>query len=311
LIKTRIESVGVMSQLGDEIIVSYDTGPGRTVTNLITALFAMQESANPITVGTIEPTGIIAVEIENTDILTFIMKLREIVGGYISVNADKELDWLNDIGEDKGQQIRYRKNLVGISRIIDYGAPWGNRLYCYGAGEGDAKIKLSDAEGQTEDYVEDTDSQAIYGVISRALRDPSITHPDTLLAWANQKLDELSLPLTTYRINAVDLAARDARFDFDKLELGSIITIIDEDLEIDVEARVIKISRSDLNGEVMEIEVANRTKDVLDLFSEPVRPHSLSYRCRSNHYPGVIHRPGLANSWDNRNHWRLYPDGND
>ncbi|PJB49262.1 MAG: hypothetical protein CO103_06175, partial [Chloroflexi bacterium CG_4_9_14_3_um_filter_45_9] len=184
MIQTRIETVSILSQLNDELVIDYDTGSvGKTITQIVTDLLALQVSTNPITVGTIQPTVSRAIRVQGDTILGALLKLRDTVGGYVSVDSDHKLNWMNNIGEDKGQQIRYRKNLIGITRTMDF-ANFGNRLYCYGAGEGDARIKLSDAEGQVEDYVEDAESQAIYGIIVRQLVDKSITHPDTLLAWA-------------------------------------------------------------------------------------------------------------------------------
>jgi len=265
----RIECTGVLSQLRGEFVESYDTGEsGDTVTNIVTAFLAEQVSATPITVGTIEPTDTLAVSVTGDDILSALLQLREVVGGYISVDEDNALNWLSDIGEDKGQQIRYRKNLKGIERDVDY-STFGNRLYCYGAGEGDARIKLSDADGQTEDYVEDAASQAIYGIVIKRLVEKSITHPDTLLAWANQQLAQRKDPVTTYRLDMVELSETSADFSFDKLQLGSIVTVIDEDLGIDVSARVVRIYRPDLyEPQNIEVEIANRVQDITNLLGE-------------------------------------------
>ena len=269
MIQTRIETVSILSQLNDELVIDYDTGSaGKAITQIVTDLLALQVSTNPITIGTIQPTVSRAISVQGGTILGALLKLRDTVGGYVSVDSDHKLNWMNNIGEDKGQQIRYRKNLIGITRTMDF-ANFGNRLYCYGAGEGDARIKLSDAEGQVEDYVEDAESQAIYGIIIRQLVDKSITHPDTLLAWANLKLAELKTPFISYRIDMVDLSERDVGFSFDALQLGSVVKVIDEDLGIDVEARIVKIRRRNLyDPEDIEIEISNHTKDVIDLLSE-------------------------------------------
>ena len=269
MIQTRIETVSILSQLNDELVIDYDTGSaGKTITQIVTDLLALQVSTNPITIGTIQPTVSRAIRVQGDTILGALLKLRDTVGGYVSVDNGYKLNWMDNIGEDKGQQIRYRKNLIGITRTMDF-ANFGNRLYCYGAGEGDARIKLSDAEGQVEDYVEDAESQAIYGIIVRQLVDKSITHPDTLLAWANLKLAELKTPFISYRIDMVDLSERDVGFSFDALQLGSVVEVIDEDLGINVEARIVKIRHRNLyDPEDIEIEISNHTKDVIDLLSE-------------------------------------------
>jgi hypothetical protein len=151
---------------------------------------------------------------------------------------------------------------------MDYG-DFGNRLYCYGAGEGEARVKLSDALGMTEDYVEDLASQALYGIVTRQLVDKSITHPDTLLAWANAKLALLKEPVISYRVGMVDLSEISVDFAFDHLKLGSIVNVIDEELGINVDARVIRIFKSDLYDPAkIEVEIATRTLDITDLIGE-------------------------------------------
>jgi len=265
----RYECIGLLSQLRDEIIEDYDTGAtGDTVTNIVTAWLALQTGDNPITVGTIESTDTVAVASQGDDITSALLKMQEVVGGYISVNEDNELDWLSDIGDDIGQQIRYRKNLKGIEKESDY-ASFGNRLYCYGAGEGTARIKLSDADGHTEDYVEDAASQTTYGIVTKQLVDKTITHPNTLLVWANQKLAEMKTPKLTYRVDMVELSETSNNFSFDKLLLGSVVKVIDEELGIDVEARIVRIRRPDLyEPHKIEVEIANRVKDVTNLLGQ-------------------------------------------
>jgi len=77
--------------------------------------------------------------VTNQSILWALLQLHEIVGsGYIYVDNDRVFHWLDDIGEDKGQQIRYRKNLEGITRETDWGSLC-TRLYPIGNG-----VQLSD-----------------------------------------------------------------------------------------------------------------------------------------------------------------------
>jgi len=121
MIKTELYSSGLLSQLGEEVIGSYDTGPdGSPVADIVEDLFGFQRKSTKITVGTISVTGTRAVQVEERTILSVLLELRDSVGGYITVDNDRVFDWATDIGEDKGQQIRYRKNLVGIERNINY-----------------------------------------------------------------------------------------------------------------------------------------------------------------------------------------------
>jgi phage minor structural protein len=266
---TEIEAADLTSQLGQETIVSYEAEDA-TVDTIVTALLALQSLSPAVTKGTISAsyTSLTrSIKVDGDTILRALYRLRDTVGGYLYVDNDRALQWASTIGEDKGQQIRYRKNLIGIERTIEY-SQLCNKLYAYGSGEGsEARIKLSDADGQSEDYVEDTDSQTDWGgVYQKTFVEKSITHPNTLLAWANLKLAELKDPPITYRVDTLDLSqSMDYSFSFDALQLGSTVQVIDEDLGIDVSVQVVQIEHPDmLHPENMVIELANRTTDIAD-----------------------------------------------
>jgi len=184
MITTEVETLDLISQLGKETVVEYEAEDA-TVSTIVNALLALQVQTPAITVGTIDGAYSAltrSIRVDGDTILRALYRLRDTVGGYIYVDNNRALQWTSSLGEDKGQQIRYRKNLKGIEREIDYTKLF-NRIYAYGAGEGTARIKLSDAEGQTEDYVEDEGSQTEWGgIYPGVFTERSITHPDTLLA---------------------------------------------------------------------------------------------------------------------------------
>ena len=261
MIETRIDSLDFLAQLADEVIFDY-TATADSITTIVTALLALQEHGTPITIGTIEPTDTLTFTIKQDTILNILIMVQETVGGYISVNNDRELDWLDDIGEDKGQQIRYKKNIKGLSRTREY-TNFGNKLYCYGAGEGDARVHLSDSDAIAVDYVEDGASQGTYGICIKQLVDKSITDANALYAWAVLRLAEMKVPRTSYMVDMVNLAAMG--WDFEALQLGSIVDIIDEDMGIDISARIVRITRDLSDPKNIQIEISNIGKDIIDI----------------------------------------------
>lgn len=159
MIVTKVNCDGYLAQLSEEVIGSYDTEATKAVTDIVDDLLAFQRKTVKITKGTIAPTVSRALKVENTTILHALLQLRESVGGYISVDNDRVLQWATDIGENKGQQIRYRKNLQGIVRETRYGELC-TRLFPLG-GSG---IKLSDIGIENE--VATKDSDASYGYLT-------------------------------------------------------------------------------------------------------------------------------------------------
>lgn len=135
MINTKLTTDGLMSQLGEEVIESYDTGAGgKPVELIVDDLLAFQRKATKITKGTISVGGTMALAIVNWTILTALLHLQEGVGGYMFVDNDRALQWPTTIGENKGQQIRYRKNLLGLIRDIDYDG-YCTKLHLTGGGD--------------------------------------------------------------------------------------------------------------------------------------------------------------------------------
>lgn len=343
MIITTVELLDLMSQLGKETVVEY-TSENATIDTIVTQLLALQILTPEITKGTISDSIKNlkrSIKVDGDTILRALLQLRNTVGGYINVDDDRKLNWLDSIGEDKGQQIRYRKNLKGIEREINYDG-LVNKLYCYGAGEGEARIELSDVAslltgnansgqkdvavvdgslfeagiavvisdddasedneiasitdntltmttnlantytttanakvGRGKNYVEDVTSQGAppggWGGVYKGSRvDRRITHPNTLLAWAHLLLEDYKSPPIYYRIDTLDLSqSKDSKFAFDALKLGSKVTVIDEDLGIDVSVIIAKMEHPDLlHPEQVTLELANCTKDITDTLSE-------------------------------------------
>ncbi len=488
MIITSLNSNGLLSQLAEEVIEDFDTGDsGMAVADIVASLLDYQRKDTTITVGTIDVTGTRAIKVTSPrTILSVLLELQESVGGYLSVNNDRELNWTTDIGEDKGQQIRYRKNLVGIERTINW-EDYCTKLYPSGGeeslsdinigpvsptittdetyayftlpeqyaafygwtGEGDAlpetfKVWVQndspawiDADGDCSgnnwddvSYASDGDDgtwaeylgpsgygvpkygastplycdvpsatynavrfkhnfsgstgqvvkievytdasvweQVYYGspgaigsfhtktftsrvctrvrstwynnydyiallqvneiqlqeadesdvsvdfvqgelenvircaigdynalntytieyqhakylvawdkisdnddFVARIVSVPSNTYSLSLLEYGRLLLDELKEVPITYSIDMVNLAEIDKKFSFDELELGSVVTVIDEDLGIDVSARVVKITFPDLlQPERMQVEISTRIRDIADIVANMQR----------------------------------------
>jgi len=274
---TSIECDGILNQLSDEQhIVDYEAS-SQTVTQIVTALLALQVLTPAITIGTILPTNTVSMKASTGEtLLRTLLNLRDMVGGYIYVDDDRALQWTTSLGQDVGQQIRYQKNLLGVSKETDF-TTIANRIYAYGSGSGSARVKLSQAAGSPPDYVEDATSQSTYGLYVKTFIDQSITDPDALLLWANRKLADLKDPPITYSVENTDLSQSvEGGFEFEPITLGSTIQLIDEDLGLDVSVHVVKITHHDLlHPEHVQLEVTDlasstpevRVKDILDVIT--------------------------------------------
>lgn len=263
---STIEAMDYMSVLGCEIINDLEL-ENLTLYEILLELLSHQMREPKISIGYIDPEFrelTRSISVDGDSIQRAIFELHKTIGGHIFVDNNRRLHWLKTIGEDKGQQIRYRKNLVGITRDIDF-TSLVNRVYVYGKGSGKERVKLTDMGHPTE-YLDDEDSIAKWGgVYARVFVDKRITHPETLMAWAKRLLERLRDPVISYTINTIDLSSQEG-MDFDKLRIGSVVTVIDEDLGINVKLNVVGLTRPDIQKAPHELEVtlASKIVDITD-----------------------------------------------
>jgi len=88
---------------------------------------------------------------------------------------------------------------------------------------------------------------------------------ESLIAQARVRLDEILEPVISMEIDMLNLGAEDGR-EYEKLELGNRVTMIDEGLEVEITTNVVRINTPDLNqpGKI-EVELSNKTKDIIDV----------------------------------------------
>lgn len=259
---------GAMGRLLKEDNVTYDTtATPKTPTQIITALLALQEHSPAITVGTIEPTTSFAFAVENTNILNAVLKCAEYLGGRIEVDDTGALNWYNT-ATIVTREIRYQKNLKAVTRKRDFSKIY-NKVYAYGYGETEAQVTLLDAE-EAHEYIEDATSQAAYGVQIKRITDKRITHPSTLLRWAQLFLATYKDPVYSYTVDMVNLAEHPAHdFDLENIEVGQIVRVVNSDmnnLSVDVEVVSVETNLSDAKD--ITVELATVTKDISNSFSD-------------------------------------------
>jgi phage minor structural protein len=267
---------GLLARLEKTDNVTYDTtATPKTPTQIITALLALQEFTPALTVGTIEPTTTFALAVENTNLLTAVLKCTEYLGGYIDVSDTGALNWWNDPSGNPTREIRYRKNLKGMTRKREF-YNIRNKIYAYGAGETEAQITLIDA-GEAQEYIQDATSQTAYGVRIKRITDKRITHPATLLRWAQRYLAAYKDPVYSYTVDAVNLAAHPSfNFDLEELEIGQIVRVKNIDINLDVDVKIVALTTNLSSPEDIQVELANATPDLADLLGNAAAYQALS-----------------------------------
>lgn len=147
-IYNSFEAYSYLAQLTSKIEDVYDTGAsGDTISNIVAEILAYQVGENQITVGTIDAAIGDLTRAVNVERDTIIRALAHIAGtldfeNFIKINPEnRELNWTTSIGEDKGQQIRDKKNLKSLVKEEDF-SNLATKIYARGRGEGDAALTL-------------------------------------------------------------------------------------------------------------------------------------------------------------------------
>jgi hypothetical protein len=112
----------------------------------------------------------------------------------------------------------------------------------------------------------DTDGNG--GQVSRAASFNYADDVDTLLMYGQLYLPTVSYPPTTYQLGAALLNEVHANFAFEEVDIGDIVSVIHDDLNITVSTRILKITQPSLDIAPAEatMEISSQIKTLADAF---------------------------------------------
>ena len=180
-----------------------------------------------------EIDGIFDLETDKESVLANIQEVQKKWGGYLVWNSIGQTVSLRD--EDAWQnytgfQIRYAKNLQNITRTDDNSLV--TKLYPYG--ENDLNIRtVNDNKEYLENYSY-TDK-----VYVGYYQNQDLHTPEEVKGKGLEVLAKMCKPRRNYRIKIADLRAL-PEYQHEDFSLGDIVDVIDEDLGIEVRARLIQ-----------------------------------------------------------------------
>lgn len=177
---------------------------------------------------------------------------------------------LKSPSEDLAGEIRYAKNLLGITRNKD-ASRIANRIYALGNGEGDNQLGIESIRTifGNRSYVEDPESVQEYGVQESIIVDSRYTDPLSLYRYTLRKVRELSQPYYSYEVQTIDLF-RLTGDESGRFWPGSLIRVLDDEDGITLRTRVVNVSKPDVGGDPGNITVtlANKGQDIAGSISD-------------------------------------------
>lgn len=211
---------------GGEPYGDYDAGSAGS------ALGYLLDNSN-WSIGEVDVEGVFDLETERLSILENIQKVHELWGGYLvwdSVNKTVSLRDDEKWQPYNGFQIRYAKNLAGITRIENNDII--TRLYPFGYDGLDIRSVNDDVP-----FIENF--QFTNEIYEGVYENTDIYEPQQLLAKATEVLKTLSRPRYTYSVSMVDLRTL-PEYSHETFQLGDMVDVIDEDVGANVRVRVVK-----------------------------------------------------------------------
>ena len=203
---------------------------------------------------------------ENVSLMSALLRLGEVLTDEYTWDFDTDTTpWtVNLLRADSaaGCGIHYGRNLVKITKTMDATA-LVTRLYPLGYGEGVNQLNIREANGGTP-YI-DADTIGTWGIKCSVWTDTRIQDAATLKARARQVLEGYKNPYISYTAKAVDLYSMTG-FSWDDYMPGKLVRVMDSEHGVDFQARIVTISKRDVNGDPgdIEITIANTPRDAAD-----------------------------------------------
>ena len=185
--------------------------PAALLSSLISAHNSQVDAFKRFTVGsvTVSPSVNPSVDLkEATTTAAALTKLIEQVGGIIrfdTVNGSRTISWLSSAGQNL-QPVHYGVNLIDFTETYS-ASDICNRVIAFGKSNNNSRLALP-APG----YVQDTDAQAAYGIISKPVIFNECETVADLAAKATEYLSEHKSPIKSITVKAVDLSAAGLRW---------------------------------------------------------------------------------------------------
>lgn len=254
----------VMATLLDDLLFGYHEigGDGITTANVISYILSKQTEVR-WQLGTCAFSDQFAYSFENTDLLSALMSLGEVIGEEFTWEFDTTTTpWtinLKQADQAAGCGIHYLRNMQEIRKSMD-ASGLVTRLYLLGYGEGVNQLNITGVNSG-KPYL-DADNIAQWGIKSSVFVDTRLEDADTLKARGLQLLEKLKNPYISYTASAIDLA-RITGHSWDSFMPGKLVRALDSEHHIDFIARIVSIAKNDMvsrPGEIT-ITIANADKD--------------------------------------------------
>jgi len=266
--------------LEDAIIFGYHEygGTGVSLRNVLVALMALQEHVY-WQIGTVDFDTEFAYSFENEkSLLAAILSTADpLTAEHIWTFDFTTTPWTLNLLAASSEicEMRMNRNAETVKVDVDR-TELVNRIYPLGYGEGVNQLTIADVNGGVK-YLEDSASQATWGIVSLPYAETTITDAATLKGLGQAQLDARKEPKVTVSVTGSDLSALTGE-SLDRLLPGRMCRVPLPDYNTTVNERVISISKADVykNNTKAMVTLANRQADSVSSMAENARKASIA-----------------------------------
>jgi phage minor structural protein len=278
----------VFYEMTDDIVTDLRVDGGTALDAMTKAL-----SQSRWNVGTVDNFGAGTINFYYSSGLANIQDVANVFGGELGFRiilegntiTDRLVDLKFRRGADTGKRFEFMKDMKSVKRTEQLD---GLKTALYGRGKGEEieetgghsrKITFSDIVWRTidGDPVDKPSGQEWVGLPSALEKfgrengtrhrfgtfDVDSTDPVEILNQTFQELQRISTPRVTYELKVITLEELTG-YDHEKIRLGDTVFVLDRDLGLTIEARVIEIKRDLVNPENTEVVLGNFIDDITD-----------------------------------------------
>ena len=196
------------------------------------------------------PSKLRTVRAEDKTSYDIILQAMNIYGYEVSFDTThKIVNIYQSIGENKGSYAHSELNMKKIEYQSD-SYDFRTRLYAYGA-EGMTFASINNGKAYVENH------EYSNKILETVWRDDRYTNKANLLEDAQERLNKIAAPRLSYKIDVLQLTDLKPEYKILDYDLGDTIKIIDSDLDIIDNQRVMKITKYPITPEKNKIELAN------------------------------------------------------
>lgn len=213
------------------------------------------------TIGKIDMTTkrTVRLNAEEDNRLTAINAVHGVFGGDLVFDTDaKKVSLINPNLIHSGIAIVYQKNMSEIEAHYDT-KDLVTRLFIYG--KNGLTIGAANNDVLYLENYQFTNKKRV-----RVLKDERFTNPFHLMEYGQEQLDILSKPIMSYKATAQDLSNLTG-YEHEKFSLGIVVRVMDKDLGIDSDVRIMKWKYPVESPWETVVELESKIKGLSDLLS--------------------------------------------